>query len=179
MNETELIDWLKIHLFEIATFMDYQPTMRTQEALYGTLAKHWFRRDDWGSRGDRLVSLGQDGTGGLICLWQGPESPPPGAIVIFGSEGGLGVLATSPERFVQLVAHAPFFDPYQKPARATAEGNWQLEEDDGSDPEGPTHMLARYRAATEAQFGPLPPMDALTEGALELSDALVAWAGLN
>jgi len=45
MTAEELQIWLEEHIDEIFSFMDYEPTIESEEELAGTL-RYWFDRED-------------------------------------------------------------------------------------------------------------------------------------
>jgi hypothetical protein len=106
MDLEALRTWLVEHVHDIAACMDYEPTLDTDEELARTLG-HWFGSTRWAASGHRFVHLGIDGTGGQFAAWIRPNAPAPYPVVLFGSEGGRGVLASSPLRWAQILAHAP------------------------------------------------------------------------
>ena len=167
MSSEQLQQWLREHADDISAFMDFEIAMSDESDLHETLELRWFRDRDWNPAGYRFVLLGQDGTGGRVALWPvaGRSWTP---IVFFGSEGGSGVLAPSPSDFAQALAHAPWIEEYpdeelQEPARLSSEGNWILTSDEPDEAEEAAKALARYRVATEARFGPLPPFERLVD----------------
>jgi len=176
MTPMELQDWLTEHIDRIVAFVDYEPTIESEEELAETFG-YWFGSGRWAEAGHRFVHLGIDGTGGQFAVWlrKGAQAPHP--VVLFGSEGGRGVLATTPARWAQILAHAPTIDDYEEPASLSAEGNWMLDpgESDPDEVEEARGLLAEYRAAVEARFGPLPALDELTAGLAELNAEFIAW----
>ena len=64
--------WVQHYVQTICAFMDYEPTVSTDEELEATLRDHWFRDPAWNSPGYRFHSLGCDGTGGQFALWVRP-----------------------------------------------------------------------------------------------------------
>ena len=66
--------------------------------------------------GRQVRPLGIRRTGSQIAVWvraQDDKRP----VVFFGSEGGLGVLTATPQAFALALAHAPYFDGFDEPAR--------------------------------------------------------------
>ncbi len=166
---------LEQHTHTIFAFMDYEPTLRSERDLTATLG-FWFRSSDLAHTGHRFVSLGSDGTGGQIAAWLRPGVPPPYPVVLFGSEGGLGVLAASPADWARVVAHAPFIDDYVEPARATSYAAY-LDESQNS-PESVARAqwkLDSYRDAVEELLGPVPALEELIEGLEELNAEFRVW----
>lgn len=194
MTPTDLQGWLSDHIDHISRFMDYEATIDSEEALADTLDA-WLGGEGWRGNGHRFVHLGIDGMGGQFAAWVRPDdvedagdgsgSGPP--VVLFGSKGGRGVLARSPEAWAQIVAWAPFIDEYggdpsfgaedgeTAPIPLKAEGSWMLED---AEPET-REALEAYRAAVEARFGELPPLEELAAGREALDAEFRAWVDAN
>ncbi len=175
MDLPALRTFLEEHAHTIFAFMDYEPTLESEQALARTLG-FWFRDDGWAATGHRFVHLGIDGTGGQIAAWIRPGAEPPYPIVLFGSEGGRGVLAATPADWVRVIAHAPFIDDYVHPATATTYSA-MLDENEHS-PEQVAraqHHLDIYRDAVEDLLGALPPLEQLIDGLDELNREFSAW----
>jgi len=162
MNTAQLRSWLEKHIDDICSFMDYEPTLDSDEELRRTLG-YWFDDQEVDLGGHRFVHLGIDGTGSQLAAWfrPGVDGPPP--VVIFGSEGGTGVLVATPRDWAFALAHCPFFDTDEEPARLTVE--------DCEDEQA----LGRYQRAVERKLGDLPGMDELTEGLEDLNTEFAAW----
>jgi len=64
---------------------------------------NWFGSDRWAADGTEFLQFGLDGTGGMYLLWGYPdlEGEPP--VVILGSEGGAGLIATSLAELTELM----------------------------------------------------------------------------
>ena len=175
MDTTELRAWLELHCMDVFAFMDYEPTLSSDDALAGTMDA-WFGTDAWRATGHRFVDLGTEGSGSLFAAWIRPGAVEPFPVVLLGSEGGRGVLASSPARWAQLVAHAPLIDDCHEPASAVVRSDEELDEAfqraAGRDPRA---SLRAYRDACAARFGPLPTRDDLTGGLDALNGELLAW----
>lgn len=166
MTPDELIEWVLAHAAHLFAFTDYETTLSSEEDLRAVLGESWFRDADWNEPGYRFLHLGHDGTGGEVALWlrPGDERPPP--VVFFGSEGGTGVLAPTPDAWAKALAYGPAIVEYADVETATS--RLSIEENEclaaDADParkaEAEKHLDA-YRRATIARFGPLPPFDEL------------------
>lgn len=166
MTPDELTEWLREHAAQIFAFTDYEIALSSEEDLRAVLGESWFRDADWNEPGYRFLHLGHDGTGGEVALWlrPGDERSPP--VVFFGSEGGTGVLAPSPDAWVKALAYGPaileYADVETATSRLSIEENEYLAAD--ADPAQKTEAeehLDAYRRATIARFGSLPPFDEL------------------
>jgi len=109
--------------------------------------------------------LGHDGSGGNVALWLKPRETNATPVVFFGSEGGAGVLTTSPRAFAQALAYGPHLKEYEKgnldaPSRLSLEDNW-FSDGDPEEVAAAKKALARYRSATEERLGHLPPFESL------------------
>ena len=183
MTPEELQEWLDNYLIEISMFMDYEPSIKTEESLRLTL-EHWFADDAWKEGGHRFVHLGIDGRGSQFALWIRPgsedEEPP---VVYFGSEGGGGVIAASPKDWALAVAHAPGIDEYPSGGGQSVldpDGNWKIADDDpgfAAEREENLAHLETYRSAVEERFGAIPDLDELTDGLDELRSEFAALVG--
>ena len=169
MTVEELQSWLEDHIDQIFSFMDYEPTIESDEDLADTL-RYWFDREDWND-GQKFVHLGIDGMGSQIAAWLRP-APQSSPVVYFGSEGGRGVLVRSTKDWAQMLAYAPYIDEYpgdDEPACLV-----EREDDDDLDDEA-QEALADYRAAVTAKFGGLSDFSTLTSGLEELNDQFTTW----
>lgn len=199
MTPTDLQHWLTTHIDQIVRFLDYEPTIDTDEELADTLDA-WLGGADWRGSGHRFVHLGIDGMGGQFAAWVRPEDAgdekngesgePP--VVLFGSEGGRGVVARSPEAWAQIVAWAPFVDEYggdpgfgaedgeATPIPLEAESSWLLK-DPMSPEEGEAarEALEEYRAALEERFGEMRPLEELAAGREALDAEFRTWVEKN
>lgn len=177
MTAEELQAWLEENIDLIVAFMDYEPTIDSDEELAMTLG-FWFDNDAWNDRGDHFAHLGIDGMGSQFAAWQRPgdEGPPP--IVYFGSEGGCGVLVRTPMDWVMALAHAPGIDEYpaEGQARLDTESNWMLdaEQDDEMVEEART-ALAEYQGIVQERFGAINDLDSLTADLDEINAEFAAW----
>lgn len=165
MTAEELQAWVDEHIDDIVCFMDYEPTIETDEDLAGTL-RYWFDREDWND-GQRFVHLGIDGMGSQFAAWVRPgsnETP----IVYFGSEGGRGVLVGSPRDWALALAYAPWIDEYP-----TDDGPAGLTEGEVEDEA--QEALESYRGALQARFGAVPSLEQLTSGLEDLNKEFLAW----
>ncbi len=177
MTTDELRSWLKEHCDTIVMFMDYEPYLESEEELAETLG-YWFDGSDWKTDGQRFVQLGADGTGSQFAAWirDGVAEIP---VVIFGSEGGRGVVAKSCEDWAKIIAHAPSVDEYGDDDLAEIDVgfNFLLDEDE-NDPDElqeAKDALADYKQAVEARFGSLPAFEDLTTGLKPMSEEFGAW----
>ena len=176
MTHRELQAWLETHTADIVCFMDYEPSIETDEELATTLG-YWFDSEMWSDSGYTFTHLGIDGMGSQFAAWHRPgaEQEPP--IVYFGSEGGRGVLVRSPEDWVQIIAHAPTIDEYPSddgPAILTRE-SFFLSSEDPQEAEEARTALARYSAAVTAVYGEVPPLSELTSGLDSLNQDFLEW----
>ena len=143
-------------------FVDFEPSTEDEASWHETLEKYWFRSPDWNPKGYRFVPVGQDGTGGVFAIWlcAGHVDRP---VVFFGSEGGHGVLAPSPEAFLALLAAAPEIEEYPVPSQVHPGESWMLGEEDGERDEEAhaaweefkrtvTPAVPRVPAALQAEF---------------------------
>ncbi len=179
MTPDDLQAWLRANTDHIFGFTDYEVALGSVEDLHGMLGD-WFRDETWNTPGYRFVPLGQDGTGGAVALWfrPGVEGPPP--VVFFGSEGGCGVLAASPENWAKVLAHGPRIVEYADPDTATSalsrEANWVLASD--AEPErrdrARAHLEA-YRRAVLERFGSLESFDHLAAVSAADQHELRTW----
>lgn len=182
MTLDELVAWLDTHVDDLMTFMDYEVTRRPEDVLLDNMKTYWLAAgDDFNAAGHRFIHLGHDGTGGDVVAWLRCGTGAP-VIGFFGSEGGVGVFTTTPLRWAQVLAYGPGFDEYpgaemDGPAVLERE-NWMLDADevDAEDFADATAAQARYRAAVEDRFGPLPPFEDLVSGVEALGAELQAWA---
>lgn len=177
MTAEELQTWLEENIDLIMAFMDYEPTIDSEEELSMTLG-FWFDNDTWNDRGDSFLHLGIDGTGSQFAAWvrPGDEGPPP--IVFFGSEGGTGVLVRTPQDWAMALAHAPGVDEYpdEGPAQLDPDANWMLDEEADEDMVAEARSaLARYREYVQEKFGGLSDLDTLTADLEELNEEFAAW----
>lgn len=162
MTIDDLRAWLEKYIDDICSFMDYEPSLDSERELRKTLG-YWFDDKQVDLGGHRFVHLGIDGTGSQLAAWirPGAEGPPP--VVIFGSEGESGVLVASPRDWALAIAHCPFFDTEEEPARLSVEGC--------EDPKA----LGKYQTAVERKLGEIPDLEELTEGLEDLNAELEAW----
>ncbi len=177
MTPEELQEWLEAHIDEIFAFMDYEPTLNSEEEFVETMG-YWFGRDDWNEPGYRFVHLGIDGMGSEFVAWIRPGVDGPAPVVYFGSEGGRGVLARSPKDWAMVLAHAPGIIEYafgDDPAQLDVTSNWMLEDDDPEFAETARQKLASYRDAVIERFGELPDFEALANGLDELNAEFCGW----
>jgi len=173
MTVDELRNWLEEHIDEIFAFMDYEATLRDDEEMMRDLGKYWFDgKENWNPSNYRFVHLGHDGTGSDVAAWirPGVDGPPP--IVVFGSEGGTGVLTTSPLAWAQIVAHGVELDTYSEPACVGKEEDHDRDEEEEAEAQA---GLTAYRKAVEARFGALPTLETLTSGLDELNAVFNGW----
>jgi hypothetical protein len=166
MNAEDLQAWLLEHAADISAFTDYEIELNAEESLRQNLERHWFRDPRWNKPGYAFISLGHDGTGGEVALWSRPRETDATPVVFFGSEGGAGVLTTSPRAFAQALAYGPLVQEYEKgnldaPSRLSLEANWLLSDGDPEQVEVAKNALARYRLATEERLGHLPLFETL------------------
>jgi hypothetical protein len=99
MTAEELQAWLETHIYDIHAFMDYEPTIDSDDELMTTLG-YWFRRDDWREAEYRFVHLGIDGMGSQFAAWIRP-----------GAEGGLASYrAAVVERFGEIAGFSELTD---------------------------------------------------------------------
>jgi hypothetical protein len=166
MDEKQLVAWLWQHEDLVPRLMEFEVTRPTEDGFTAALRQGnrpgdpgW---DEWNRPRYRFVHLGQDGSGGLFGVWLRPDADPPHPVIFFGSEGGHGVLASSPERWAQLVAYAPTVEEYPTPSSSKP----------GTAPDAD---LAAYRSAVEARLGPLPPFTALVNDLDPLNDVFTRW----
>lgn len=166
MSPEELRAWLSERIDEIVQFMDYEPTLESEEELATTLG-YWFAGDAWKTAGYRFIHLGIDGTGSQIAAWIRPDAAQI-PVVLFGSEGGAGVLAASCEDWAKCVAHAPFIDEYPDDDAPRLSAS-EVEDDEG--------LAAQnaYKEAVQQRFGSLPPLEQLTADLDELDEEFVTW----
>lgn len=170
MNPEQLQAWVQTHIDDLFRFMDYEPTVDDEE-LVDTLGS-WLDNDGWASD-DRFVHLGIDGTGSQVAVWvraQDEQRP----VVFFGSEGGLGVLTATPEAFALALAHAPYFEAFEEPARLEGQDDPLADKDD-EEREEVRAALERYRAAVRKDLGEAPALSELTAGLDELNRELREW----
>ena len=185
MTLDELITWLEEHVQSIFRFTDYEVTRESEAELADILGTYWFRAPDtWNQPGYRFVHLGHDGTGGHVAAWirPGAEEPPP--VVFFGSEGGRGVLALTPQRFASALAHGAMIVEYpglgddddDAPARLEPD-SWMLDPDevDAEAASEASAALDAYRSAHDARFGPPAPLEDLTAGLDALNAEFCGW----
>lgn len=177
MTAEELQAWLEENVDLIVAFMDYEPSIDSDDELAMTLG-FWFDNDAWNTRGDNFAHLGIDGMGSQFAAWHRPgdEGPPP--IVYFGSEGGAGVLVRTPLDWAMALAHAPGVDehPDDGAARLDPEMNWMLDEDQDEDLiEEARGALSQYREQIQARLGALSDLDTLTADLDELNAEFLAW----
>jgi hypothetical protein len=175
LTVAELTALLEADVAGVMAFMDYEPTIESEEELASTLDA-WTGSKKWRQTGHRFEHLGIDGTGGQFAAWHRPgaEGPPP--VVLFDSEGGRGVLASSPARWAQVVAHAPAITFAQEPVRAVKrEGELGQHRDDPESEEEARAALEAYRAAVEKKLGKLPPLKELTGDLEKLNKEFLAW----
>lgn len=168
MTLEELQAWLIEHLDDIASFMDYEASLDDEATLAATLDA-WFDSEHWRSSDHRFIHLGIDGTGGQFAAWIAPGSAPPYPIVLFGSEGGAGVLCASPSDWAQILAHAPVIDDLGEPASVLP-----ADDDDDLDEEA-EEALESYRAAVENHFDAWPSLLELTEDLESLNEQFLEW----
>ncbi|QDG51127.1 hypothetical protein FIV42_10385 [Persicimonas caeni] len=177
MTVEELQQWLEEHIDKIFTFMDYEPTIDSEEEFATTMG-YWFGDEGWTEAGYEFAHLGIDGMGSQFAAWirPGAEGPPP--VVYFGSEGGSGVLVRSPRDWAMVLAYAPGVDEYPtftSPARLDPELNWMLEDDDPDAAAEAERALEHYRAACVERFGDVPSFEELTSGLDELNEEFRGW----
>ena len=166
MNAEEIQDWLLEHARDISAFTDYEIEFNAEASLRLILERHWFRDPEWNEPGYAFISLGHDGSGGEVAVWLRPRETDATPVVFFGSEGGAGVLTTSPLALAQALAYGPLVHEYEKgnldaPSRLSLEDNWCLSDGGPEQVEVARNALARYRLATEERLGPLPPFESL------------------
>ena len=166
MNTKQIQDWLLENAADISRFTDYEIEFNTEDSLRQILERYWFRDPMWNEPGYTFISLGHDGTGGEVALWLRPSEMEVTPVVFFGSEGGAGVLTSSPCALAQALAYGPIVQEYVKesldaPSRLSLEDNWLLSSDRPEQVEVAKNALARYRLATEARLGHLPPFESL------------------
>lgn len=175
MDLADLRALLEEHAHTIFAFMDYEPTLATDDHLAATLG-FWFGSPRWAETGHRFVHLGSDGTGGQIAAWIRPGAQPPHPVVLFGSEGGRGVLAASPADWARIVAHASFIDDYDTPASATPYRAYLDEKQYSPEDVARARLhLDAYRAAVEDRFGSIPPLEELIDELEDLNAVFLAW----
>lgn len=176
MTNEELQKWLDEQFDEIFRFMEYEPSIDSEEQLATTLG-YWFGNDEWKEGGHRFLHLGIDGAGGQFAIWLRPGFQDPHPVVYLGSEGGAGVVASSPENWALSIAHAPGLNEYPTaggPATLEPELNYLLDEE-GEEGEEAKEALARYRTAAEERFGAIPELSKLTGDLDELNQQFAAW----
>ncbi len=177
MTAEELQAWLEDNVDLIVAFMDYEPTIDSNEELAMTLG-FWFDNDAWNTRGDSFVHLGIDGMGSQIAAWHRPGDDGPPPIVYFGSEGGAGVLVRTPLDWAMALAHAPGIDEYPDdgPACLDPEANWMLDDEQDDDLiEEARGALAQYREQVQSKFGSLSDLDTVTSDLDELNAEFTNW----
>jgi|GEM_PF-3239550 len=181
MDLTDLIPWLDTHAANLFLFVDYEVSRASNQELAETLGRSWFcKPETWNESGYSFVSLGHDGSGGLVAAWirSGDQSPPP--IVFFGSEGGYGVLALNPERFAQALAHGPSIDEHPTSAEHVpsqlSPDNWMLDPTDAdADIPQASAAQAHYQTAVVNRFGLIPELDELIADLEPLNDEFCGW----
>lgn len=173
----DLRAWLLEHADAIAGFMDYEATLEDDDAFAQSLGD-WFGEEDWNPSGYGFVHLGHDGAGSVVAAWlhdgeEAHEAP----VILFGSEGGYGVLTPSPWAWAQAITHAPALDEHDSDAPLSPDANWMLDPDD-NDPEDLADAqadLASYQAAAAARFGQAPDFEALIDVSEALREELAEW----
>lgn len=169
MRPDDLRDHLTEHVHDIHAFMDHEATLMSDDEFAHLLA-HWFANPAFDARGHRFVHLGHDGSGSHFAAWLRPDADDV-PVVLFGSEGGTGVLADTIDRWPHILAHAPWIsEGHDEPSHVTSLPSSLLEEDEHAE-----EALKAYREATAEQFGPLPPLEALLTGLDPLDDAFQSW----
>lgn len=177
MTAEELQAWLEENIDLIVVFMDYEPTIDSDEELAMTLG-FWFDNDAWNTRGDSFAHLGIDGMGSQFAAWTRPGDDGPPPIVYFGSEGGAGVLARTPLDWAMALAHAPGINEYsdEGPAELDPEANWMMDDEQDEDMiEEARSALATYRESVQSRFGSLSDLDSVTADLDELNAEFAAW----
>ena len=179
MTGEELQRWLEEQGDTIASFMDYDPTIQTEEELEQTL-QSWFDSERWDAGGHRFLHLGSDNTGGEFALWLRPDEPlEPPPVVYFGSEGGSGVLVASPQSWALALAYAPGVEELagqDDPAYIDVELGWMADpEEDPEWFEEAQGALQEYRAAAEERFDDIPSFASLTQGIEDLNADFLTW----
>jgi hypothetical protein len=167
MSPDELRAWLTEHIGEIFRFMDYEPTLDSEDELATTLG-YWFAGDAWKAAGYRFVHLGIDGTGSQIAAWIRPQATQI-PVVLFGSEGGAGVLAASCEDWAKCIAYAPYIEEYPNDEDDRL---WIPEDEDDADAKAAQQA---YKKAVEKRFGVLPPFEDLIADIDDLDEEFVTW----
>ena len=171
MTPADLREWLEGHIGDIFTFMDYEATLQGDDEFRDELHEYWFAGDGPEDRGYRFVHLGHDGSGGQFAAWIKPGSPQI-PVVFFGSEGGVGVMVSSLERWPAVLTHAPWIsEEHDEPSSVTDVVSSALEDGD----EEALEALERYRVAYTERFGPAPALSELLTGLGELNDEFRGW----
>jgi len=180
MNAQQLRHWLLQQAGDIQRFTDYQIVFESHHELMATLGTSWFSDVAWNEPRYSFVSLGQDGSGGMIAVWLASQRPDSEPIVFFGSEGGAGVIAESPLRFAQALAYAPLLLEYEAgdldaPSRLSCEDNWYLQDEDRANAAEARDALSRYRRSVEERLGPLPAFESLVAVPGSLQSEFREW----
>jgi len=170
MTPEQLQAWVQTHVDDLFRFIDYEATVDDDE--FKDTMGAWLDNESWASD-DRFVHLGIDGTGSQLAVWiraQDEQRP----VVFFGSEGGLGVLTATPEAFALALAHAPYFESFEEPARLDRQEDPLADKDDDEREEA-SAALDRYRAAVHKHLGEPPALPELTKGLDALNGELLEW----
>jgi hypothetical protein len=82
-----LIDWQDRELFSEDTGLEIYEFHNLSKEKTGSEMDHWLDSKKWRDSDSALIQFGQDGTGGMFCLWfySGLVGEP--AVACFGSEG--------------------------------------------------------------------------------------------
>lgn len=165
MNIEELRRWLDKHTDDLCEILDFEPDDEVLD--YDGYFKYWLGDDKtFDDAGYEFEAVAQDGTGGKFVLWSSLKfgtSP----LVFFGSEGGHGVLTKDFQHLPLILAHGVFISEY-----GDGDGPTSVQVDDDAQSK---QELVRYRAATVAEFGELPPLDSMIGGCDLLNEELRDW----
>lgn len=151
----------------LSTFLDLEahPTTTPVDADLSS----WCGFDPPWRETDRFIVIGADASGSQFAVWSTQPTLP---IVYFGSEGGYGVLAPDPLSWIRALTYAPLVEEY--PSTEPSSSRLSLPQ------EGPTPLddgastaqaAARYKAAVELDFGPMPPFSDLVTVTIEIRTA--------
>lgn len=177
MTAEDLQAWLEDQIDLIVAFMDYEPTIDSDDELAMTLG-FWFDNENWNERGDHFIHLGIDGRGSQFAAWARPGDDGPPPIVYFGSEGGMGVLVREPLDWAMALAHAPGIDehPADGAARLDPDANWMLDAEEDEDlVEEARSALARYQQLVQERLGSLSDLETVTADLDDLNAEFTAW----
>jgi hypothetical protein len=149
--------------FEVLADFTNEPPEDSDDAFMAHLDEYFFGSARW--REPEPVSMRYLGSclDCYVTTWSPPHAHPHDEPLVawVDSEGGMFLIATSLQHFLQQIAHAPFL--YDNESRQE-----DVEESDRA-------LLNTYRTAVTEAFGALPSYDELLDGLSEENERFLAW----